>query len=183
MSKYVSPLLILVALVILALLTFMALISSSHAGTLYCGGPFDPSCAEVEYRQKLKRQARARAAARARAEHKRKHKHRAAKREATRVYGYHREDRRTDSVSCKDTVRVVGDARPNEAAARDDAEAAWMRETRWKYGALYISLPNARDYAIRCSRDSITEIVGQTMQRCELMARPCNPPFQSRDDR
>jgi len=178
MSKYISPLLLLVALAILALLTFMALISkNSHAGTLYCGGPFDPSCAEVEYRLKLKRQARARARARERAEDRRERR----ARRHTRVYGYQREER--DSVTCKDTIQVIGDARPTEAAAKDDAEAAFMRATRFKYGESWMSVENARGYAIRCARASITEIVGATMHRCEIKARPCRAPFQSRDDR
>lgn len=105
------------------------------------------------------------------------------KAEPTRVYAYRRREREDDRIDCKDTVRVVGDARPTEDAARSDAESAWMRATRWKYGALYLSLPNAKHYEIRCSRDSITEIVGQTMMRCELKARPCNPPFESREDK
>lgn len=108
----------------------------------------------------------------------RKHVH---KRKATpQVRAYVKRDDDHDGVSCKPRVRVVGDARPSESGAKDDAEAAWMRETRWKYGALYLSLPNAKDYQIRCGRDSITEIVGQVMVRCELMAQPCNPPFESK---
>lgn len=114
---------------------------------------------------------------------RKRHVKRRAKPEPTRVYAYRKREREEDRIDCKDTVRVVGDARPSEDAARQDAESAWMRATRWKYGALYLSLPNAKHYEIRCSRDSITEIVGQTMVRCELKARPCNPPFESREDK
>lgn len=111
-------------------------------------------------------------------ERKRQHHHHKRRRKPeVRAYVRREED---DGVHCKPTVRVVGDARPTENGAREDAEAAWMRETRWKFGAMYISLPSAKKYQIRCGRDSITEFAGAVMVRCELMAQPCNVPFESR---
>lgn len=108
---------------------------------------------------------------------RKRHSHKRRRKPEVRAYVRREED---DGVHCKPTVRVVGDARPTENGAREDAEAAWMRETRWKFGAMYISLPSAKKYQIRCGRDSITEFAGAVMVRCELMAQPCNVPFESR---
>lgn len=85
-----------------------------------------------------------------------------------------------DGVRCKDMLTVIGDARPSEQGAREDAEAVFMRATRFRYGESWMTIENARDYAVRCSRASITEIVGNVMIRCEIKARPCRPPFQSK---
>lgn len=85
-----------------------------------------------------------------------------------------------DRVVCKDVVTVIGDARPSESQARDDAESVFMRSVRYRYGESWMDPRNARDYASRCARASITEIVGQTMVRCELRAKPCRAPFESK---
>lgn len=85
-----------------------------------------------------------------------------------------------DQVACKEMLTVIGDARPSRNTAQEDAEAVFMRATRFKYGEAWMSVENAQGYAIRCNRASITEIVGQTMVRCELRAKPCRPPFESK---
>ena len=111
-----------------------------------------------------------------RARHRR-HKKRRRKPE---VRGYSRREDANDGISCKDVLTVIGDARPSEEMARDDAEKTFMRAARFRFGESWMSVENARDYAIRCSRASIAEVVGQVMHRCELMAKPCRPPFQSK---
>lgn len=95
-----------------------------------------------------------------------------------RNHTHERED--DDRISCKPEIVVIGDARPSESSAREDAEAVFMRSVRYRYGESYLSIANARDYASRCARASITEIVGQVMTRCEIKARPCSVPFESR---
>lgn len=85
-----------------------------------------------------------------------------------------------DAIKCKDMVVVIGDARPSVSSAKEDAESVFMRTVRYKYGESWMDVQNARDYASRCARASITEIVGQVMTRCEIKARPCRAPFESR---
>jgi len=167
-----TPMRALILLIILFAATFWAL--KAHAGASYvCGGPFDRSCEDVRREIAAKRAAmRRRAAARENLRSKRKRRRRA------QVRGWHREE--TDKVSCKDKLTVIGDSRPTKDGAIGDAEAAWMRATRWKYGESWIEIGNARGYEIRCNRASITEIVGAVMQRCELRAQPCRPPFESK---
>ncbi len=92
-----------------------------------------------------------------------------------------RDVERNDDRTCKSLLTVIGDARPTLASAREDAEASFMRATRFKYGEAWMELTNAKDYQIRCARASITELVGQTMQRCELAARPCRQPMRKVD--
>lgn len=74
---------------------------------------------------------------------------------------------------CKPVVRVVGDQRPTEDGAKEQADKAWMQEVRFRYGERYMLADKARDRRYACSRSSIGEIVGQTMQRCEIIAQPC----------
>lgn len=109
--------------------------------------------------------------------HRKRHAHKKRRKPQVRAYVKRDDD---DGVRCKDTLTVIGDARPSEQGAREDAEAVFMRATRFKYGESWMTIENARDYAVRCSRASITEIVGQVMVRCELRAKPCRPPFQSK---
>jgi hypothetical protein len=112
--------------------------------------------------------------------HRKRHKHRHRRKRRAEVRGYVQRETDSDGVKCKDTLTVIGDARPSEDGARDDAEKAFMRAARFRHGESWMSIENARDYAVRCSRASITEIVGQVMHRCELKAKPCRPPFQSK---
>lgn len=74
---------------------------------------------------------------------------------------------------CKPVVRVVGDQRPTEDGAKEQADKAWMQEVRFRYGERYMLTGQARDMRYACSRSSIGELVGQTMQRCEIIAQPC----------
>lgn len=75
--------------------------------------------------------------------------------------------------ACKPVVRVVGDQRTTEEGAREQADKAWMQEVRFRYGERYMLTARAKDARYACSRSSIGEIVGQTMQRCEIIAQPC----------
>lgn len=103
------------------------------------------------------------------------------KRRKPQVRAYVKREREDDDgVRCKETLVVIGDARPSESGARDDAEAVFMRASRFRHGEAWMDPRNARDYAVRCARASITEIVGQVMVRCELKAKPCRPPFESK---
>lgn len=74
---------------------------------------------------------------------------------------------------CKPVVRVVGDQRTTEDAAKEQADKAWMQEVRFRYGERYMLTTQARERRYACSRSSIGELVGQTMQRCEIIAQPC----------
>lgn len=109
--------------------------------------------------------------------HRKRHANKKRRKPEVRAYVKRDDD---DGVRCKDVLTVIGDARPSEQGAREDAEAVFMRATRFRYGESWMTIENARDYAVRCSRASITEIVGQVMVRCELRAKPCRPPFQSK---
>ena len=75
--------------------------------------------------------------------------------------------------SCKPGVRVVGDQRPTEDGAREQADKAWMQEVRFRFGERYMLTTQAKELRYACSRSSIGELVGQTMQRCEIIAQPC----------
>lgn len=79
----------------------------------------------------------------------------------------------TDDKHCKPLIRVVGDQRPTEEGAKEQADKAWMQETRFRYGERYMQMNQAKDRRYACSRSSIGEIVGQTMLRCEVIAQPC----------
>jgi len=162
---------VLVVLVLLALITYM-LALKANAHQITCGGLFEPTCASVRHVHKR----------RYRKPRRHKHKHR---RRRPEVRAYVRRDkwveRDTDRVICKDSVTVVGDARPSRAAAVSDAESVFMRTVRFKYGGeAWMNIEAAKDYQIRCTRASITELVGQVMTRCELRAKPCKPPFESK---
>lgn len=75
--------------------------------------------------------------------------------------------------SCKPLIRVVGDQRPTEEGAKEQADKAWMQEVRFRYGERYMLTTQAKDRRYACSRSSIGELVGQTMLRCEVIAQPC----------
>ena len=78
--------------------------------------------------------------------------------------------------ACKAPIKVVGDQRPTLEGAREQADKAWMQEVRFRFGERFMETVNARDRRYACSRSSIAEIVGQTMQRCEIIALPCPAP-------
>ncbi len=75
--------------------------------------------------------------------------------------------------ACKPVVRVVGDQRPTEDGAKEQADKAWMQEVRFRYGERYMQTTTARELRYACSRASIAEIIGNPMQRCEIIALPC----------
>ena len=75
--------------------------------------------------------------------------------------------------ACKPVVRVVGDQRPSEDGAKEQADKAWMQEVRFRYGERCMLTTQAKELRYACSRSSIGELVGQTMQRCEIIAQPC----------
>jgi hypothetical protein len=185
MSKYISPLLLLVALVILALLTFMAVMAgNAHAGRVhYCGGPFDMSCAELDYRMKLKRQARARARANARAERRRSRRHR---HRGTRVLGFHKtiEDE-ADPVTCRSYIAVVGSQYVTKNGAEDSAIKAWQEQVRYEHGERFMAWESASKQQVRCVRSSVGELGSKALDmtvkfyRCEVKGKPCMPPFES----
>lgn len=159
--RYVGGLTLLLMLVLLALIGAMLLLArNGQAHTIRCG-PFDAlDCGQHVHKRTY-----------------RKPKPKRARRKP-QVRAYVKKD--DDGVQCKDLLTVIGDARPSEKAAREDADAVFMRAVRFRYGESWMEIENARDYAVRCARASITEIIGQTMVRCELKARPCRGPFQSK---
>lgn len=183
MSKYISPMLILLALVILALLTFMALFSNNaHANHVqYCGGPFDKTCAQVEYEHKVRRQARERARARARAARRKSRKHHHHK--STRVLGFHHEE--TDSVVCRPYISVVGSQYVTTQGAEDSAIKAWQEQVRYEHGERFMNWESADKQQVRCVRSSVGELGSKALDmtvkfyRCEVKGRPCMPPFET----
>jgi len=189
MQRYISPLILLVILLIFAMLTFMALhASNAKAASTFCGGPFDPSCAEVEYRMKLKRQQRARARARARAaarERARKHRrHKRRHRDATRVLGFTRAIDE-DPVECKPYIAVVGSQFVTKNGAEDSAIKSWQEQVRYQYGERFMAWEGADKQQVRCVRSSIGELGSKALDmtvkfyRCEVKGRPCMPPFET----
>ena len=158
--RHLSAFNILVALILLALITYM-LALKANAHSIPCGGLFEPTCASVRHYHK-------------RRVYRKKRRHR-----KPQVRAYQRRER-DDGISCKDRLTVIGDARPTRGGAVSDAEGAFMRAARFRHGESWMSVDNAKNYEIRCARASITEVVGTTMMRCELRARPCRPPFESK---
>jgi hypothetical protein len=80
--------------------------------------------------------------------------------------------------TCYPLVRVVGSQWKDEDGAEDSARKGWMESIRWQYGEQAMDIGNARDYAKRCSRSSVGSVLGETLHRCEVEARPCRPFFE-----
>jgi hypothetical protein len=78
-------------------------------------------------------------------------------------------------VKCLEAVRVVGSQDIREDAAEDSAKKAWSEMVRWESGESFMSMDTAQDYEKRCSRSSIGETLGQVLNRCEIIAKPCRP--------
>lgn len=93
-----------------------------------------------------------------------------------RLYRHDEKPRR--HVQCLDRVTVVGSQWANEAGAEESAQKAFMEQVRWQSGEQFLDIRNADGYAKRCSRSSIGEVIGQTMHRCEVSARPCRPVME-----
>lgn len=110
--------------------------------------------------------------------HKRK-RHQAHK-HTPQVRAYVKREDDEDRVKCYGIVRVVGSQGITVEQAEDSARKAWAERVRWAIGEAAMSIDASQDYAKRCSRSSIGEALGQTFVRCEVQARPCRPPFESR---
>lgn len=81
-------------------------------------------------------------------------------------------------TACKPAIRVVGDQRPTEQGAREQADKAWMQEVRFRHGERFMDgAANARDVRYACTRSSVGEIAGVTQHRCEIIAIPCPAPL------
>jgi hypothetical protein len=183
-----SYLWVLIFVLLLLLFLFSALLLDAKgalAGPQYCGGPFDKSCAQVEYEMRLKRQARARARARnkararSRARRKKHHHHK-----STKVYGYTRE-KETDPVVCRPYISVVGSQFVTKGGAEDSAIKAWQEQTRYTHGERFMDWSTAENQQVRCVRSSVGELgvkafdLTAKFYRCEVKGKPCMPPFES----
>jgi len=83
-------------------------------------------------------------------------------------------------------ISVVGSQFVTPGGATTSAERAFMERARYTWGESYMDVDNAKDYAIRCSRSSVGDVgikglVEAVFYRCELKARPCRAPFESRE--
>jgi hypothetical protein len=76
---------------------------------------------------------------------------------------------------CLEPVRVVGSQDVRQDAAEDSARKAWAEIVRWESGESFMNIENATGYQSRCSRSSIGETLGVTLNRCEIIAKPCRP--------
>ena len=194
MHRFLSPLILLVILAVLLGLTFMALkAQNAHAGTTYCGGPFDKSCAQVEYEMRIKRQRRARALARSRekARERARERRRAKRRhrKATRVLGYRKyeADERidVDPVVCRNYLAVVGSQYVTKNGAEDSAIKSWQEQVRYEHGERFMNWDTAENQQVRCVRSSIGELGSKALDmtvkfyRCEVKGKPCQPPFET----
>jgi hypothetical protein len=90
----------------------------------------------------------------------------------TKVQAYVKEE---PKPKCLDPVRVVGSQDIREDAAEESAKKAWSEMVRWESGESFMDVNNATGYEKRCSRSSIGEALGQVLNRCEVIAKPCRP--------
>lgn len=101
----------------------------------------------------------------------------------TRVYGYTQEaavrptyEFGTDRGQCAPyKVKGIGEQWATIDGAKSEAEKAWTQSVRWMLGEKAMDSKNAVETTYTCGRSSIGSIAGQTMHRCEMMARPCEP--------
>jgi hypothetical protein len=84
-------------------------------------------------------------------------------------------EHRIEPRKCLDAVRVVGSQDLREDAAEESARKAWAEIVRWDSGEAFMNIDNATGYQKRCSRSSIGEALGQVLNRCEIIAKPCRP--------
>lgn len=168
--------------------TMLAARSAQAAGVHYCGGPFDKSCAQVEYEIRMKRQARARARARARAASKERARKRRRHHKHTRVLGFHKsaDDRiDIDPVVCRPYIAVVGSQFVTKNGAEDSAIKAWQEQVRYEHGERFMNWDGADKQQVRCVRSSVGELGSKAFDmtvkfyRCEVKGRPCMPPFET----
>lgn len=111
--------------------------------------------------------------------------HLQASRHARRRHQDHeRDEARSDAATphCWPALSVVGDASLTHDGAQAQAEQSWIREVRWRYGAVYLDLRNARDIRWRCGQSSVRRIGDAPLQQtCEIVARPCRAPLENED--
>jgi len=92
-----------------------------------------------------------------------------------------RRDGRDRGRLCLDRVRGLGTQWIGEQGALDAAKKDWMERVRYYHGETFLDLNHAADFAKRCGRVSIGEVVGQVLYRCEIEARPCKGSFETLD--
>ena len=81
-------------------------------------------------------------------------------------------------TACRPLVRVVGDQRPTEEGAKEQADKAWMQEARFRFGERFMDIAkHAKDTRYACTRSSVGELAGVTQHRCEVIAIPCPAPL------
>jgi hypothetical protein len=84
-----------------------------------------------------------------------------------------------DLLRCRSIVNAVGDQALTDEGAKTEANKAWAQTARWSFGEKVISIQYAEDITYQCGRSSIGATLGQTFHRCEIRARPCEPPVTS----
>lgn len=97
-----------------------------------------------------------------------------AKKDASAVMAYVKQE---TGASCLKPVRAVGSQWATESGAEESAQKSWREEVRFHHGESAADLDKAKEYARRCTKSSIGEVVGQSLYRCEVEAVPCRPGF------
>lgn len=166
--RHLSALNILIALVLLALISYM-LALKANAHSIPCGGLVEPTCASVRHYHKPR--------------YRKPVRHKKRRKPQVRAYQRRSDE---DDVKCRPMISVVGSQFVTPAGATSSAEKAFMERARYTWGESYMDVDNAKDYAIRCSRSSVGDvgikgIAEAVFYRCELKARPCRAPFESRE--
>lgn len=97
-----------------------------------------------------------------------------SKKDPTAVMAYVKQE---TQASCLKPVRAVGSQWATESGAEESAQKSWREEVRFHHGESAADLDKAKEYARRCTKSSIGEVVGQSLYRCEVEAVPCRPGF------
>jgi hypothetical protein len=79
-------------------------------------------------------------------------------------------------------VSVVGSQHVTENGAEESAVKGWAEQVRFAHGEQFMAIEGARDYAKRCTRSSIGELAGAMLHRCQVVARPCRPALELKED-
>lgn len=96
-----------------------------------------------------------------------------------RVAAWVRHREQAELLRCRSIVTAVGDQALTDEGAKTEANKAWAASARWSYGEKVISIQFAENITYQCGRSSIGSVAGQTFHRCEVKARPCEPPVIS----
>lgn len=100
-------------------------------------------------------------------------------RPAPRVAGWMREEprqSREDWMRCRAKMTAVGDQFASEDGAKSEAVKAFSQAARWAYGEKLMNIEHAQGVTYQCNRSSVGSVMGATMHRCEIVARPCEAP-------